>query len=100
MNELEKIRMAQVALQDVLPLFKGRLMLGPRFEEPETRTRLAHTIAKIENSTSIPDLQVALEMSMEMLKEIWPHNYTWLTGEHHMGNMRFALRAVKSKKED
>ena len=99
MNELEKIRMAQLALQDVLPIFKGRLNLGPRFEEPETRTKLAHTITKIENSSSVNDLQVALEMSMEMLKGIWPLNYTWLTGEHHMENMKVALRGLKGKED-
>ena len=99
MNELEKIRMAQIALQDVLPLFKGRLNLGPRFEPPETRTKLALTINAICDAYDIPGLKKALEMSMDLLKEIWPTNYTWLTGEHHMENMRFALRGTKSKED-
>lgn len=99
MNELEKIRMAQIALQDVLPLFQGRLNLGSRFEEPETRTRLAHTIISIEQAAGLEGYKKALETSMEMLKEIWPMNYTWLTGEHHMENMKSAIRAVKSKED-
>jgi hypothetical protein len=92
--------MAQLALQDVLPLFQGRLNLGPRFEEPETRTRLAHTIISIEQASGLVGYRNSLEASMEMLKEIWPPNYTWLTGEHHYENMKFALMALKSKSKE
>lgn len=94
MNELEKIRMAQIALQDVLPLFKGRFNLGPRFEEPETRVHLSDVVSKIENALNLTEQKDALEKAIFVLLAIWPTNYTWLTGVHHMSNLRNALNAI------
>lgn len=97
MNDLERIRMAQVALSEVEPLFRGRLNLGPRFEPPEIRTKLALTLQAISDASSDESCVKAIGLALDALVSIWPLNYTWLTGDHHRENLHNALHGILSE---